>query len=294
MNEEKKPVRKYKDTTFSMLFSEPKRAVELYNAISGENLPLNTELTYTTLENVLYVDRNNDLGFVINNRHLVLVECQSTVNTNIPMRCLGYLCRTLENLTDRRKLYGSKLVQIPAPEFYVFYVGQENWDVQELKLSNAFLEEPKENSVELIVKLVNLNYNEDAEILQRSPTLRGYSKLLFYIREEMQSNGNDLGLAIAVAVQKCKDEGLLSDFLNHHSSEVVEMIMDGISVEEFAEIRAREAYDTGRAEGEQAGVERGAAQEKKAIALQMLKEGMEPDLIAKLTGLSLEEIGKLQ
>jgi predicted transposase/invertase (TIGR01784 family) len=294
MDEEKKPVRKYKDTTFSMLFSEPKRAVELYNAVTGENLPLDTELTYTTLENVLYVDRNNDLGFVINNRHLVLVECQSTVNTNIPMRCLGYLCRTLENLTDRRKLYGSKLVQIPAPEFYVFYVGQENWDVQELRLSNAFLEAPKENSVELIVKLVNLNYNKDAEILQRSPTLRGYSKLLFYIREEMQSNGNDLGLAIAVAVQKCKDEGLLSDFLNHHSSEVVEMIMDGISVEEFAEIRAEERAEEAYAKGEQAGVERGAAQEKKAIALQMLNEGMKPDLIAKLTGLSPEEIESLQ
>ena len=156
---ESKANREYKDSAFCLLFSEPKRAVELYNAITGENLPLDTELTYTTLKNVLYMDRNNDLGFVINNRHLVLVECQSTINTNIPMRCLGYLSRTLENLTDRRKLYGSKLVQIPAPEFYVFYVGQENWDVQELRLSNAFLEEPKENSVELIVKLVNLNYN---------------------------------------------------------------------------------------------------------------------------------------
>ena len=64
------------------------------------------------------------------------------------------------------------------------------------------------------------------------------------------------------------------------------MIMDGISVEEFAEIRAREAYDM----GEQAG----AAQKEREIALQMLKEGMKPDLIAKLTGLSAEEIEKLQ
>ena len=76
------------------------------------------------------------------------------------------------------------------------------------------------------------------------------------------------------------------------------MIMDGISVEEFAEIRAEEraeeAYAKGRSEGEQDGVERGAAQEKKAIALQMVNEGMKHDLIAKLTGLSPEEIEKLQ
>ena len=277
--------REYKDSAFCLLFSEPKRAVELYNAITGENLPLDTELTYTTLKNVLYMDRNNDLGFVINNRHLVLVECQSTINTNIPMRCLGYLSRTLENLTDRRKLYGSKLVQIPAPEFYVFYVGQENWDVQELRLSNAFLEEPKENSVELIVKLVNLNYNKDAEILQRSPSLLGYSKLLFYIREEMQSNGNDLSSAITAAVQNCKNEGLLSEFLEDHSSEVTEMIMDGISVEEFAEIRAEERAEEAYAEGKQAG----AAQEKKALAKAMQAKGLSPELIKEITGLSPEE-----
>ena len=64
--EETIPNREYKDSAFCLLFSEPKRAVELYNAITGENLPLDTELTYTTLKNVLYMDRNNDLGFVIN------------------------------------------------------------------------------------------------------------------------------------------------------------------------------------------------------------------------------------
>ena len=279
--EETKANREYKDSAFCLLFSEPKRAVELYNAISGENLPLDTELTYTTLRNVLYMDRNNDLGFVINNRHLVLVECQSTVNENIPLRCLGYLSRTLENLTDRRKMYGSKLVQIPAPEFYVFYVGRENWDVQKLRLSNAFLENPKENSVELVVNLINLNYNEDTEILKRSPSLRGYSKLLFYIREEMRLNGNDLSLAIKSAVQKCKDEGLLSEFLEDHSSEVTEMIMDGISVEEFAEIRAEERAEEAYAKGEQAAI--------LETARKMKAKGMPSDVIKEITGLSPED-----
>ncbi len=227
----------------------------------------------------------------------MLVECQSTVNGNIPLRCLGYLSRTLENLTDRRKLYGSKLVKIPAPEFYVFYVGQENWDVHELRLSNAFLESPKENSVELIVKLVNLNYNKDAEILQRSPSLRGYSKLLYYIRKEMLNNGGDLSTAIKFAVQECKDEGLLSDFLDYHSSEVTEMIMDGISVEEFAEIRAEERAEEAYVKGEQAGFskgeQRGAAQEKIEIAKKLIALGLPVSQIVAATGLTHEEIESL-
>ena len=58
-----------------------------------------------------------------------------------------------------------------------------------MKLSDAFLEKTRENSIEIVVNLVNLNYNVDTEILKRSPTLLGYSKLLCYIREELASNG---------------------------------------------------------------------------------------------------------
>ena len=133
-----RPRRNHKDSTFCLLFSEPERAIELYNAVTGENLPPDTELTYTTLANALYIDRNNDLGFVIQKRHLVMSECQSTINWNIPMRCLGYVSRSLENLSGKEGLYGSKLVKFPAPEFYLFYVGNETWDTKTLKLSDSF------------------------------------------------------------------------------------------------------------------------------------------------------------
>ena len=153
------PRRNHKDSTFCLLFSEPARAIELYNAVTGENLPPDTELTYTTLANALYIDRNNDLGFVIQKRHLVMSECQSTINWNIPMRCLGYVSRSLENLAGQEGLYGSKLVKFPAPEFYLFYVGSETWNTKTLKLSDSFQAPPKENSLELVVNFVNLNYN---------------------------------------------------------------------------------------------------------------------------------------
>ena len=60
------------------------------------------------------------------------------------------------------------------------------------------------------------------------------------------------------------------------------MIMDGISVEEFAEIRAEERAEEAYAKGEQAG----AAQEKKALAKAMQAKGLSPDLIKEITGLS--------
>ena len=296
-----KPQRNHKDSTFCLLFSEPQRAIELYNAVTGENLPPDTELTYTTLKNAIYIDRNNDLSFVVNDRYLVMSECQSTINMNIPMRCLGYVNRTLENLAGREGLYGRHLVKFPAPEFYVFYVGMEAWSRKTLRLSESFLAEPKENSLELVVNLINLNYNKDSEILQRSPSLLGYSKLLYHIQEELGANGGDLKQAIDTAVKACIDEGLIADFLHKHSREVTGMLFHEITVEEFAEIRAREAYadgekagyDKGERAGREEGRSEGAAQEKREIAKNLKNSGIPIDVIAKNTGLTQEEIAAL-
>ena len=296
-----KPQRNHKDSTFCLLFSEPQRAIELYNAVTGENLPPDTELTYTTLKNAIYIDRNNDLSFVVNDRYLVMSECQSTINMNIPMRCLGYVNRTLENRVGREGLYGRHLVKFPAPEFYMFYVGKEPWSCRTLRLSESFLAEPKENSLELVVNLINLNYNKDSEILQRSPSLLGYSKLLYHIQEELGANGGDLKQAIDTAVKVCMDEGLIADFLHKHSREVTGMLFHEITVEEFAEIRAREAfadgekdgYDKGERAGREEGRSEGAAQEKREIAKNLKNSGIPIDVIAKNTGLTQEEIAAL-
>ena len=180
-------------------------------------------------------------------------------------------------------------------------MGMEAWSRKTLRLSESFLAEPKENSLELVVNLINLNYNKDSEILQRSPSLLGYSKLLYHIQEELGANGGDLKQAIDTAVKVCMDEGLIADFLHKHSREVTGMLFHEITVEEFAEIRAREAYEDGEksgfTKGETAGLVKGrsegAAQEKREIAKNFKKAGLPMDVIAENTGLSVEEVEQL-
>ena len=65
------PRRNHKDSTFCLLFSEPARAIELYNAVTGENLPPDTELTYTTLANALYIDRNTTMTSALSSRNAI-------------------------------------------------------------------------------------------------------------------------------------------------------------------------------------------------------------------------------
>lgn len=286
------PLRTYKDTTFRLLFSEKERAIELYNALTGENLPPDTELTYTTLKNAIYADRKNDLGFIINHRHLVLSEQQSSINYNMPMRCLGYVSRTLENLAGNEGLYSKKMIKIPAPEFYVFYIGEEKWGNRVLRLSESFLAEPKENSVELVVNVVNLNYNKSKEILQKSPSLLGYSKLVSYVRQEQADSGN-LKTAIDTAVSRCMNEGLIDDFLKLHSREVSGMLFKELTMEEFAEIRAHEAYGDGKREGLSEGRQEGRNESKREIAKKLKSRGTTWADISEITGISLDEIESL-
>ena len=72
------------------------------------------------------------------------------------------------------------------------------------------------------------------------------------------------------------------------------MLFEEITIEEIAEIRAREAAEEAREEGLVEGHAQGQAEEKRIIACNALSEGSTPDFIQKITGLSLEEIEKLK
>ena len=100
----------------------------------------------------------------------------------------------------------------------------------------------------------------------------------------MPLNGGDLGAAIEIAVQKCIKEGQISDFLKDHSREVTGMLFKEISMEEYGEIRAREAYDIGHSEGEQAGISE--------TARKMKEKGIPEETIKEITGLSPQEYEK--
>ena len=112
---------KYKNSVFSLLFSNPEAIRELYGAIEGVVLPPETSIDINTLSDVLYMGQINDLSFTVDNRLVVLIEHQSTINPNMPLRLLMYIAHIYEKIIDRNKLYKTKLEKIPAPEFIVLY-----------------------------------------------------------------------------------------------------------------------------------------------------------------------------
>ena len=68
---------KYKNSVFSFLFSEPDTLRELYCALENVTLPEDVPVIINTLQDVLFMDRINDISFEIGGKLVVLIEHQS-------------------------------------------------------------------------------------------------------------------------------------------------------------------------------------------------------------------------
>ena len=183
MNEELHANRKHKDTVFRMLYSDKRAILELYNALNGTDYQNPDDLTVTTLENAVYLSMKNDVSFLLDER-MTLYEHQSTWNPNMPLRDLLYIARLMEKSVNKKSLYQSEMIKIPAPHFVVFYNGKEKKpEDTTIKLSDAFLQKEEEPELELKVRYLNINQGCNQELMKRCRTLREYSEFVARIRK---------------------------------------------------------------------------------------------------------------
>jgi predicted transposase/invertase (TIGR01784 family) len=212
------------------------------------------------------------VSFLIANRLVVLIEHQSTINNNIPLRLLMYIARIYEKIIKRRKRYKNKLEKIPRPEFIVLYNGKYKYpDYKVLKLSDAFknieglkLAGSNEIPLELVVHVYNINHGHNSEILKRSETLDNYSIFIDKIRE-YQKQEKSLEETFKSAINYCIRNNILKDYLEAHASEVLNMLLGEWDQEEAIEVAREEGEETGREE---------AHKEDRLYFLELLNQGL--------------------
>jgi hypothetical protein len=242
---------KYKDSIFTLLFSNPDILRELFSAIKGIPLPPDIPIDINTLSDVLFRTQRNDLSFLVGDHLIVLIEHQSTINNNIPFRFLLYIARLYEKITDPKKRFLRKLIELPEPEFIVLYNGKTPYpDHKELRFSNAFIRDKrrkKERQLELVVQVYNINKGHNQKILKKCKMLENYSVLVDKIRE-FEQEGNSLDEAVRLAVKYCIDNNVLKDFLRKHGSEVFNMLYSEYNFDEEAAVIREEAREEGREE----------------------------------------------
>jgi hypothetical protein len=276
---------RYKDSLFSFLFGDPDSLRELYGAIEGVPLDPSAVITVNTLSDVLYMEQYNDISFTVNNRLVVLIEHQSTINPNMPLRLLLYIARIYEKIVERKNLYREKLLAVPRPEFIVLYNGPKPYPERKiLKLSDAFEaaegikgETPPE--LDLTVKVYNINRGHNEGIVQKSEKLKGYGIFVEKVRENRRVM--PLEEAMTGAIGYCIERGILKRVLEENSTEVFNMLLTEWNIDEAKAVWQEEAR------------EEAWGKSREAIAKNALTEGAPIEFIQKITGLDIATITRL-
>ncbi|MDR2733647.1 MAG: Rpn family recombination-promoting nuclease/putative transposase [Spirochaetota bacterium] len=275
----------HKDSIFSLLFSKPDILRELYCALEGVTLPPDTPVKMNTLKNVLISDQINDISFVIGGRLVVLIEHQSTINPNMALRLLMYVSKLYEKMNKRRKLFSTALIRIPTPEFFVLYNGLASFpDQQTLKLSDSFLDtealgltKEQAPSLDLIVRVFNINAGRNPEIVSRCTMLNDYSTLIAKIRYYTRQLGDKME-GMKAAVQYCREHGILDPYLEEYAEEVFSMRITEWNTEEAMAVWREEGFEEGEARANQ------------KFVRNLLAKGMPIEEIARIAELPVEQV----
>ena len=271
--------RNSKDSVFCDLFKEPEYLLQLYAALHPEDdITQISDITLVTLDHKLLRSQYNDLGFIVGNHLMVLVEEQSSWTENILIRFLMYLGETYQRYIRNNQLnvYGSKKISVPQPELYVIYPGDRGNLPDEISLSRDVfgITDPEKPFVEVRAKVI---YDS-----RQGDILNQYIVFCRVFDEQIKLYGKTRH-AVTETIRICKDRNVLKNYLA--KEEVADLMFGYFDMEEQLEYMRREERAEGRAEGTE--------KNRHDTAVRMKTDNMEWSLISKYTGLSSEEIAKL-
>ncbi len=242
----KKAIRNYKDTVFRELFNDKEELLSLFNAINGTDYTDSSDLTITTLLNVVYLEMKNDLSCILY-ADIQLYEQQASVNPNMPLRDFFYISRQLEYIVSDKDIYSSKLIKIPTPKFFTLYNGKEEQPaVRKFRLSESFENKEVEPCLELIVTQININKGMNNDLVEKCPTLFGYVTFVARVRENNETM--TLEDAIDKAMDDCISEGILKDFFEKNRRKVMDVSILEFSIEKHEKLLKEEGREEGRDE----------------------------------------------
>jgi predicted transposase/invertase (TIGR01784 family) len=133
-------------------------------------------------------------------------------------------------------------------------------------------------------------------IFGKCETLDSYSIFMGKIREYKKKK-KSLEKAVKNAIEYCIEKNILKEFLEAHSSEVLNMLLTEWNQDEAIEVAREEGREDGREEGIEIGLkqgrEEGLEEVKLIIAKNLLAKGSTIEFVHDITGLSLEKIKEI-
>ena len=254
-----------------MLYQDKKELLDLYNAISGKHYEDPELLEINTLENAIYMTMRNDLSFLIDFR-LSLYEHQSTYSPNLPLRDLFYISDLYSGMVKDENLYGIKLVQIPAPQFVIFYNGMKEMpDRTVLRLSDAYSVKEENPALELTAVMLNINRGHNEKLKGLCKSLKDYSEYTARVRE--YADTMPISEAVEQAICECIQEGILAEFLKQNRAEAKQVSIYEYDEEKHMRQERETFWEDGWAAGREEGIREGEERGREAGRKEGRKEG---------------------
>ena len=268
-----------KDSVFRDLFENPTYLLQLYQVLHPEDRGVTEDqISSVTIKNILLDQMYNDLGFIVKQRLLLLVEAQSTWSRNIVIRALLYLANTWQEYIQEKKLniYGSGGMVLPKPELYVIYTGERKERPEWISLSKEFFP-GQECFVDVKVRM--LYDGKEGDILNQYVT---FTKIY---NEQVKQQGRTRE-AVLKTIRICKDRKILKEYLEGREKEVVDIMMTLFDQEYAVERYGDERELKGKAKG----LEEGAIKAKREMTYELFDMGFSDNKIAKVVKVSLETV----
>lgn len=257
--------RNSKDSIFCDLFSRPEYCLQLYQVLHPEDTDVREEnIVLMTLSSLMMRNRFNDLGFLVRDRLLVLVECQSTFTENILIRFILYLADTYNRYINKMNLnvYGTKKVRLPVPELYVIYHGDRGDKPDEISLAKDIFGVESADNIFVDVKAKIIYDSTPGDIINQFIT---FARVF---DEQIQLYGRTRN-AVEETLRICRDQDVLKEYLQEKEAE--EIMFTWLDEQRAKKFEYEEIKQEGRAEGEKIGRAEGEAKGETRLGLLMNK-----------------------
>ncbi len=173
-----------------------------------------------------------------------------------------------------------------------------------LRLSDAYEQREEDPDVELRVRMININFGHNQELMEKCHRLWEYSFFVERLNQGLRS-GLKLRRAAEEAIDYCIRQGILEDILTMARREVLGTILSEYNEKKVRELWKREAREEGWQEGWQGGwqdgwqdgIKQGRAEgregimnTKKVLAQKMSHRGDSVDAIADILDVDVEQV----
>lgn len=239
--------RNAKSSVFTHLFSLERYRKELYLSFhpSDRNIREDEIKTYT-ISSIFTNTQINDLGLLVKDVLLLLVEAQSTWTYNILPRIISYLAESYNRYVKEtnQDFYGTKKVKLPKPELYVIYTGKKKISQEIISFKKEFFDD---ESCPIDIKVMVITLKNASKVLKE------YIRFTKKFDENIKRYGYTRK-SISDTIEYCVSHRILKDYLVEYEREVDNIMTSLYDQKTATKMYGRAQYAEGVQQGRLDGI----------------------------------------